>query len=87
MWGTPVQGARAIAAHRDLVLLYGGYADNKDGVWLGSLGSERSTDIGRRQIVGNGRRLRPQLVVGRGQFLHLVADGHWWRVDLAEHQV
>lgn len=79
-WSTPVQGARALAVSDDFVLLYGSYSD-RDQCWLGRLGEGRAKEIGIRRVIGDGAELHAQFSMGRGPWLHLVANGRWWRVD------
>ncbi len=83
VWDTPIRGARAIAADGSSLLLYGSY-DDRDTCCLGALGRSAVEEVGRFRIHANGEEIHPQIVEGRGRWLHLVADGRWWRIDLRD---
>lgn len=83
-WRTPVAGADALTVHRNRVLLYGGYGDERAAAVVGRLGADGLEDLQSLGIVGSGGdTLVPDRVVGRGQFLHLLCGTNWFRVDLA----
>jgi len=83
-WSTDIAGARAVAIHGDRVLFFGGYGDDRNAAQLGRLDRSDVDDLRTLAICDSaGRRIAPDLAVGRGRCLHLLAGSTWWRVDLA----
>jgi hypothetical protein len=86
-WANDVEGVRAIAVSGESIALFGGYANDRDRLVIGSFAhDELEPDVTARLTMPNGRRLPADaVVVGRGEELHLLVDLEWFTWSLADH--
>lgn len=79
-----VSGAFAVAASGARVVLVGGYSEHRDRLVVGTLDGDRlRVDRTTKLTLPDGGPLpRYTYVVGRGDCLHLVAEGTWYRLDV-----
>jgi hypothetical protein len=84
-WSTGVTGVRAVAIHRDRVLLAGCYDDQAGRALLGRLGDDAVEDLVPAEIeLPGGRQWERMRCTGRGSVLYLYGDGTWFAVDLRQ---
>lgn len=82
-WQNEVAGAKALAVDGDLVLLAGGYGEQSDRLALLRLGDDQAQLIGEWQFQRPDRNAA-RLVQGHGAALHIVGQGNWTRLSVAD---
>ncbi|WP_256806595.1 hypothetical protein [Bradyrhizobium sp. Bra64] len=82
-WQNEVTGADALAIDGDLVVLAGGYGDQSGRIALLHLGDGQAQQIGEWQFQRPDRNAA-RLVQGRGATLHIVGQGNWTRLSVAD---
>jgi hypothetical protein len=80
-WENSIAGAKALATDGSYALLAGGYGDDADRIAVLEL------DASKARVLGTFRHpalIKPALVQGRSSTLHIVNNGEWLRLTLAE---
>jgi hypothetical protein len=80
-WLNDVSGAKAIAVQDDIVLLGGGYGRDASCISVLQLGGDRSHLLGIFAFTP-GKPGTAALLQGRGESLHVVSNGQWFRLPV-----
>jgi hypothetical protein len=80
-WANAVDGASAIAVNGDLVLLGGGYGAKDNHIAVVKREGDTSRKIGTLRYAP-GKPTAAGLMQGRGDMLHIVSDGVWYKVGV-----
>lgn len=82
-WQTEVGGARALAVDGRRVLLYGGYASERERCILAEIGEGSLTHPREcRLVLPSGEAMSGGRIVGRGSILHVFAGSNWYQTDI-----
>ncbi len=84
-WKNTIAGARALAIESEHVVLLGGYSENMNRLALVRLGQSDVQPAAVFELDMGGEALNQALfVTGRGDTLHIVANGTWYRIAVRE---
>jgi hypothetical protein len=81
-----VEGALALAVDGETAILLGSFYEDRDRLTLLRLNNDSAQVIQtfRVQPIWGSDRDRPGLVEGRGDSIHMVHEGSWWRLSIAD---
>ncbi len=82
-WSTPIGGVKALAIDNDFVLLAGGYQDEAGRIALLRLSGDQAELMGQVWFKPPERGTVWQMQ-GVGTTLHLISEGRWIRIDVAD---
>lgn len=79
-------GGSALAVSGDTIALIGGYRPHRFRLVLGRLGREALEDATTWKLALPGDRDLPEeaIVMARNQYVHAIAEGVWYRLDITE---
>ncbi|WP_328425311.1 hypothetical protein OG470_16690 [Micromonospora sp. NBC_00389] len=83
------RGVRALAVADQTIAMYGGYGPNHDVLVIARCDQDQLHKVAEYRLVLPDGSPMPEAtqVTGRGPDLHLIDDGHWYRLDLDDQRL